>query len=148
MPNASFCLLCPCIAEKVQNPKCSENSQKITKILFRQKTPRARRKSPGGAHSPQETPQAWPRLGRPWAHLAASSTAPRRLFAYIFSPDLKTSKHRRFSPETYPSAAATKNPNLGDRSSCSSTLPGLGIVAGAIFIAVAASHDEEGVVLH
>jgi hypothetical protein len=44
--------------------------------------------------------------------------------------------------------------SLGDRSLCSGTLPGWGIAPGvisidstAIFIAVAVSHDEEGVVL-
>jgi hypothetical protein len=43
---------------------------------------------------------------------------------------------------------------LGDRSLCSGTLPGRGIAPGAIsidstviFIAVADSHDEEGVVI-
>ena len=132
MPSASFCLLCLCIAEKVQNPKCSENSQKITEILFRQKTPGARRTSPGGAHSLQVPPRRGPGLAAPGSHLDASSTASRRLFAYKFSPDLKTREHRSFSPETHPSSAATKNPNSGDRSSCSGTLPGLGIAPGAI----------------
>ena len=105
MPSASFCLLCLCIAEKVQNPKCSENSQKITEILFRQKTPGARRTSPGGAHSPQETPRRGPGLAARGPHLTASSTASRRLFAYIFSPDLKSQniegflqKHIRVPP--------------------------------------------------
>jgi hypothetical protein len=44
--------------------------------------------------------------------------------------------------------------NFGDRSLCSGTLPGWGIAPGAIsidstaiFITVADSHDEEGVVL-
>ena len=127
MPSASFCLLCLCIAEKVQNPKCSKNSQKNTEILFRQKTPGARRTSPGGAHSPQEAPRRGLGLAAHGSHLAPSSTASRCLFAYIFSPDLKTSDHRRFSPETHPSTAATKNPNSGDKSSCSGTLLGLGI---------------------
>ena len=74
-------------------------------------------------------------------HLDGSSTPSRRLFTYIFAPDLKMLEHRRFSPETHPSAAATKNPNSGDRSSCSGTLPALGIALGAIFIAVVAYHD-------
>ena len=56
MPSASFRLLCLCIAEKVENPKCSKNSQNITEILFRQKTPGAKRTSPGGANSLQVTP--------------------------------------------------------------------------------------------
>ena len=81
-------------------------------------------------------------------HLDGSSTPSCRLFAYIFAPDLKTLEHRSFSPETHLSAAATKNPNSGDRSSCSGTLPGLGISLGVIFITVAASHDAPGIVLH
>ena len=97
-----------CIAEKVQNPKCSENSQKITEILFRQKTPGARRTSPGRAHNPQETPRSNPDLAARGPHLVASSTVSRRLFAYIFTHDLKMQENRRFSPETHPSAAATK----------------------------------------
>jgi hypothetical protein len=40
-----------------------------------------------------------------------------------------------------------RRPILGDRSLCSGTLPGWGIALGAIFIAVAVSYDEEGVVL-
>ena len=138
MHSASFCLLCLCTAEKVQNPKCSENSQKITEILFRQKTPGARRTSPGAVG---------PGVAA-GCHLDGSSTPLRRIFAYIFAPNLKTLEHRSFSPETHLSAGATKNPNSGDRSSCSGTLPGLGISPGAIFIAVAASHDAPGIVLH
>ena len=81
-------------------------------------------------------------------HLEPSSTPSRRLFVYIFAPDLKTLEHQSFSLEIHLSAATTKNPNSGDRSSCSGTLPGLGIAPGAIFIAVAASRDAAGVVLH
>ena len=80
--------------------------------------------------------------------LEPSSAASRRLFAYIFTPNLKTSEHQSFSPKTHLCAAATKNPNSGDRSSCFGTLPGLGIAPRAIFIGVAASHDASGVVLH
>ena len=149
MPSTSFCLLCLCIVEKVQNSKCSEKSEKITKILVRQKTPGARRTSPGGAHIPQDLTRHGPGLAACGPHLAASSTASCRLFAYIFSPpDLKMSEHRRFSPETHPSSAAIKNPNSGDISSCSGNLPGLGISSRAIFIDVATSHDAPGVVLH
>ena len=136
--------ICRCIPEKVQNPKCSEKSEKIIEILIRQKSPGARRTSPGGAHSPQEAPG----LAAHEAHLVASCTTSRHLFAYIFAPDLKMRDHRRFFAETHLSSATTKNPNSGDRSSCSGTLPGLAIAPGVIFIAVAASHDEEGVVLH
>ena len=133
---------------KGQNPKCSENSGKNTEILFRQKTPGARRTSPGEAHSLQTAPGRGPGWTAPGPHLGDSSTASRRLFTYIFTPDLKTRERQRFSLETHLSPAATKNPNSGDRSLCSGTLPGLGIAPGAIFIDVASSHDASGVVLH
>ena len=72
----------------------------------------------------------------------------RRLFAYKITHDLKTRDDRRLFPDSTPSSAATKNPNSGDKSLYSGTLPGQGSALGAIFIAIAASHDEEGVVLH
>ena len=73
-----------------------------------------------------------PPLAAQGSHLEPSSTASRHLFAYIFAPDLKMRERRRFSPETHLSSAATKSPNLEDRSSYSGTLPGLGIAPGAI----------------
>jgi hypothetical protein len=48
----------------------------------------------------------------------------------------KVSQHRRH-----------RRPISGDRSLCSGTLPGRGITPRAISIAIADSHDEEGVVL-
>ena len=82
------------------------------------------------------------------SHLDSSCTASHRLFTYKVSPYLIMPEHRRFSPETHLSSAATKNPNSGDWSSYSGTLPRLRIAPGVIFIAVAASRDAAGVVLH
>ena len=82
------------------------------------------------------------------SHLEPSFTPSCRLFAYKVSPDLKMPQRRRISPQKFLSSAATKNPNSEDGSSCSGTLPGLGIAPEAIFIVVAASHDAPGVVLH
>ena len=45
-----------------------------------------------------------------------------------------------------PSSAAIQNPDLGDRRLCSGTLLGRGSAPGAIFIDVAASYDDAGVV--
>ena len=61
---------------------------------------------------PPGDPRRGPGLVARGPHLAASSTPSRRLFAYIFTLDLKTPEYRKFSPETHPSAAATENPNL------------------------------------
>ena len=76
-------------------------------------------------------------------------------FGLYIAPAPKTLEESTISPEEFRSSAATKNPNSGDRSLCFGTLPGRGIAPGAIsidataiFIAVAASHDEEGVALH
>jgi hypothetical protein len=62
----------------------------------------------------------------------------------------KTLGQRAKIPEEFRSSAATKNPNLGDISLCSGTLPGRRISLGdisidstAIFVAIADSHDEE-----
>ena len=68
-------------------------------------------------------------------------------FGLYIAPDLKLTEESTISPEKFQSSVAIRNPNSGDRSLCSGTLPGRGIAPGAIFIAVAASHDEEGVVL-
>ena len=76
-------------------------------------------------------------------------------FGLYIASVVQTLKGSTISPEEFRSSAATKNPNSGDRSLCFGTLPGRGIAPGAIsidataiFITVAASHDEEGVVLH
>ena len=78
------------------------------------------------------------------SHLDRWSTSSSCLFTYKVSPDLKTREPWSISPEKFSSAAATKNPNLGDISSCFGTLPGLGIAPEVIFIAVAASCDAVG----
>jgi hypothetical protein len=68
--------------------------------------------------------------------------------------DAKTLNQSTFSQIKFRSAAAVEDQFQGDRSLCSGTLPGPGISPGdisidstAISIAVAVSHDEEGVVL-
>ena len=106
--SASFCLLCLCITEKVQNPKCSEKTEKITEIRFRRKTPGARRTSPGEARGPH----TW--AGRDWAlpgalgwcrllgHLLATP------FGLYIAPDLKLTKQLTKLPNTSPCSAATK----------------------------------------
>jgi hypothetical protein len=50
-------------------------------------------------------------------------------------------------PDKVPQCRRHRRRSSGDRSLCSGTLPGWGIASGAISIAVAVSHDEEGVVL-
>ena len=75
-------------------------------------------------------------------------------FGLYIASAVQTLKESTISPEEFRSSAATKNPNSGDKSLCFGTLPGRGSAPGvisidstAMFIAVAVSHDEEGVVL-
>ena len=99
--SASFCLLCLCIAEKVQKWKCSEKSEKITEILFRQKTPGARRTSPGEAHSPHTPPGRGWALAAPRGGVAASVTSSRRPLDYILPPRCKPKNDRRFLQKSF-----------------------------------------------
>ena len=103
---------------------------------------------------PRQGPGEGPGLAAPGLCLADSGPPSRRLFAYQLPPDLKVTGIPAFVHEKSRSSAASRKQVSGDRSLCSGTLPGRGIAPGAIsidstaiFIAVADSHDEEGVVL-
>ena len=153
--SASFCLLSLCIAERVQKWKCSEKSENIIEILFRVKTPGARRTSPREAHSPHTPPGCGWALAAPRGGVVTSCTVSWRPFGLYIAPEKITLGASTISPEKFQSSAAIQNPNSGDRSLCFGTLPGRGIAPRAIsidatasIIVVAASHDEEGVVLH
>ena len=110
-------------------------------------------KSRGG---PQPPHAPWARLGlgRPqgWCRLLVHLLATP--FGLYIAPEKITLSASTISSEKFQSSAAIQNPNSGDRSLCFGTLPGRGIAPGAISIdsttisvAVADSHDEEGVVL-
>ena len=132
--------------------------RKIWKNYRNSKTPEdsgsQKDKSGGGPQPPHHT---WARLGlgraQGWCrHLVHLLATP---FGLYIALDLKLTKESTISTEKFQSSAAIQNPNSGDRSLCSGTLPGRGIAPGAIsidatasIIVVAASHDEEGVVLH
>ena len=93
-----------------------------------------------------------PDRAAPWrGPLGRPPTSPFRLY---IAPDAKTLKESASIHEKFRSSAAIKDKFRGDRNLCSDTLLGRGIAPGAIsidstaiFIAVADSHDEEGVVL-
>ena len=110
-------------------------------------------KSRGGPQPPHAT---WARLGlgraQGWCRLLVYLLATP--FGLYIAPEKITLSAWTTSPEKFQSSAAIQNPNSGDRSLCSGTLPGRGIAPGsisidstAIFIAIADSHDKEGVVL-
>ena len=95
------------------------------------------------------SPQARPRHG-----VGPSDTASHRFFRLDILSDTKTLKQSASIHETFRSSAAIADKIRGTESLCFDTLPGRGIAPGAIsidstaiFIAVAESHDEEGVVL-
>ena len=107
-----------------------------------------------GLEGPRQGPGTGPGLAAPGHCLADSDIPSRRLFAYKLPPDLNVMGRREEIHKKFRSSAASRKQVSGDRSLCSGTLPGRGIAPGviainstAIFIAVAESHDEEGVVL-
>ena len=83
-----------------------------------------------------------PRVGPtlPVGHPSAASDACKII------PDEKTLTPRRIFPNTIQSSAAIADKFRGLDYSCSGTLPGRGSTSGAIFIDIAASRDEGGVV--
>ena len=90
-----------------------------------------------------------PRPGVVWPPRAPPDAA----FWTIYCPRGENPNPRRISRNTTPSSAAIED-KFGGQSLCSGTLPGRGSAPGAISIdsiaitiAVADSHDEEGVVL-
>ena len=102
----------------------------------------------------QTRPRRGPGLAAPGLCVAASCAPSRRLFAYKDPSDLKVTGISASFHDKSRSSAASRKQVSGDRSLCSGTLPGRGIAPGviaidftAISIAVADSHDEEGVVL-
>ena len=132
-------------------------SQKRSKIQSAQKNPKKLQKF-FFARRPRE-PEGQV-LGRPTAsihhpgaagarvaarsHLDSSCAASRCLFAYKFTPDLKTEGASTIFAEYIRGRHHRQNPNSGVRRSCSGTLPGWGLSPGAISFDYAASmmHHE------
>jgi hypothetical protein len=92
----------------------------------------------------------WPRHPMVWGPWVPSDIAPPP----IKSLRRENPKSIAISPRKVPQRRRRQRPISGDRSLCFGTLPGWGIAPGAIsidstaiFIAVAVSHDEKGVVL-
>ena len=86
--------------------------------------------------------------------MGAPCAASRRLFAYKDPSDLKLTDCPASIHEKFRRSRHRRKQVSGDRSLCSGTVLGRGIAPGAISIdstavsiAIADSHDEEGVVL-
>jgi hypothetical protein len=151
VPVPVFC--CFCFSEKLYR-KYSQNWTKKAKVpiyLTRKRSPKGRwRRARSRPHHRVAWAHPWPCYHVVWAPLAPSDiTLPP-----IYSLRCENPKSIGIHPRKVPQRCRHRRPISGDRSLCSGTLPGQGIAPGAIsidstaiFIAVAISHDEAGVVL-
>ena len=146
--NASLCLFCLCIAEKVQNKNAQKIQKKIHKFYF------ARR-----LHGLEGQVRWRPEASLPGLDAALMGGGaegwcgllvhPLVLpFSLFIASMVKTLKRSTILSNTTLCSATIQNPNSGDKSLCAGTLLGRGSALGAICIAIAASRDKEGVVLH
>ena len=153
--SASFCSLCLFIAEKAQKPKCSEKSRKITEILFRQKTHGARRARPEEAQGLHTTSRRGQEGGRPTLWCGPLRTPPTPPL-HLYNPSRrKNPTPIDETPERLQGRRRHREtPFRGTEVSVPARRRDGGIAPGvisidttAIFIAIAVSYDEEGVVL-
>ena len=155
MPQCQFLFIMSVYCRKGPKMKVLGKIWKNHRNSIMQEDPGSQKESRRGAtRCPPPPPRrglAWPAPGH---GVGPSGTASRRLFRLYILSDTKTLNQSASVHEKFHTSAAIRNPNSGDRSLCFGTLPGRGISPGAIsidataiFIAVAASHDEEGVVL-
>jgi hypothetical protein len=152
--SASSCfLLFLCFRKVTQEifSELDETKPKVPILPNMRRSPKQRQGGPGGGHTTWwhgSTPgcaTTW--CGPPWCPL----TSPLCLYKAFTA---KTLNESVFLLEKFRSAAVIEDQFWGDRSLYSGTLPGRGIGPRAISIdftaisiAVAVSHDEEGVVL-
>ena len=152
--SVSSCFLLFLVSEilhRKYSRKWTGQKPKIIYLPCQHRRPRgSRRHAAGRPHPSQARPRAGPRLGMVWAPWAPTDVA----LSPIYSPYREYHKSSSLRPRKVPPRRHHRRRDSGDRSLCSGTLPGRGIAPGAnsidstaIFIAVADSHGEEGVVL-
>ena len=124
--SASSCFLLLLYSRKTSLEIFSELDENLRRPLFYQKTPWARRTSPGEARGPhtragrgQESSGA---LG--WCHRLGHLLATP--FGLYIASMVQTLKESTISPEEFRSSAATKNPNSGGQKSLFRHLAGTG----------------------
>ena len=122
--SASSCFLLFLYFRKASLEIFSELDENLRRPLFYQKTPGVQR----GDEVEPRGPHTWARPGQGsvgaqgWCrHLVHRLATP---FGLYIAPTQKTLKESMISPEKFQSSAAIQNPNSGDRSLCSGTLPG------------------------
>ena len=132
----------------------SELDPRETEVnILPRRTRRAREGPEGGQGGPTPYLGAGPSLAAPPGGEATPWLLRLRPFAYILCPSQKPYHNQRYSTKSSVATAIAKT-SFGGQNLCSGTPPGWGIAPGvisidttAIFIAIAVSHDEEGVVL-
>jgi hypothetical protein len=152
--SASSCFLLFSIPDIYQRKYPQNWMKQSLKFVFFCHIHRVQSRDGGGHRGGHTMPWCGPTSGRAWlwcGPLGRPPISPFRLYIAFLGKTLNRSAsiHKKFR-----SAAAIEGKFWGDRNLCSGTLPGLGIAPGAIsidstaiFIAIADSHDEEGVVL-
>jgi hypothetical protein len=123
--------------------KLDETKAKVPIYLTRRRSPKQRWR--GATRQPHQVVARvpWPHHQVVWAPGPPSDIA----LPPIYSLRGENPKSSSLRPWKVPQRHCHRRPISGDRSICFGTLSGQGIAPGAISIAVAVSHDEEGVVL-
>jgi hypothetical protein len=149
----SYFLLFLCFRKVTQEifVELDETKAEVPIYLTQRRSPKERRR--GTRRRPHHR-VAW---ATPWPHhqvVWAPGPPPDLALPPIYSLRGENPKSISVHPRKVLQRRRHRRPILGDRSLCSGTLPGRGIASGAISIdstaisiAVAVSHDEEGVVL-
>jgi hypothetical protein len=150
--SASSCFLLFLYFRKVVQKifsELDETKPEVPILLLRiRSAKKRRRRAPRQPHHVVTRP--WSRHRMVWAPRAPTDIA----LPPIYCLRRENPKEGGLNPWKVSQRCRHRRPVSGDRSLCSGTLPGRGIAPGAIsidstaiFIAVADSHDEEGVVL-
>jgi hypothetical protein len=122
-----------------------EIKAKLPIFLTQRRSPKQRRRrAERQPHHAMARAHLWSRLAMVWAPRAPIDIA----LPPIYCSRRKNPKSISLHPQKVLQRHRHRRQVLGDRKLCSGTLPGWGIALGVIFIAIADSHDEKGVVLH
>ena len=154
MPQCQFLFSAVFGSRKAVRAIFSEFDETKAKPPIFSRDTRSQKGKPGGGPRPPNHMAArrGERVRQPmvWPTRDATDVAP----SPIYSPRRENPKYIHHIPEELPERRRHRNLVSGVRRSCSGTLPGRGSAPGAIsissiaiFIAVAVSHDEDGVVL-
>ena len=110
----------------------------------------SRRRAPEGPHHVQARPTLWPRLDLVWGPRCPPGVAPPPIYSLPPENPKERSLHPRKVPQPPSSSTLVRGTEISVPAPCrDGELPpeAISIDSTAIFIAVADSHDEEGVVL-